>query len=102
MKPTRHKTKPSFADIPPNFLKCYTIFLNSQLVSLKLCTSHSLLLRVKFQLFSIDIDSRLTAMETRHTRKSEQLPKAKGDALFAANGRSSFILVSVQLSNNVE
>jgi len=22
MKPTQHKTKPSFADIPPCFLKC--------------------------------------------------------------------------------
>jgi len=101
MKPTQHKTQKSFAEVPPNFLKCHTIFLNSQLVSLKLCSSHSLLLRVKSQLFYIDIDSRLTATETRHTGKSEQLPKAQRDALFAANGRSSFILASVQLSSYV-
>jgi hypothetical protein len=71
MKPTQRKTEPSFADISPSFLQCYTIFLNSQLVSPKLCSSHSLLLRVKSQMFLIDIDSRLTAMETLHTRKSE-------------------------------
>jgi hypothetical protein len=71
MKHTQHKTELSFVDIPPNFLKCYIIFLNDQLVSLNLCSSHSLLSRVKSQMFSIDIDSRLTAMETRHTRKSE-------------------------------
>jgi len=102
MEPTQNKTEQSFAEIPPNFLKCHTIFLNSQLVSLKLCSSHSLLLRVNSQMFSIDIDSRLTAIETRHTRKSEQLPKAQGDALFTANGRSSFTLASVQLSSYVE
>jgi hypothetical protein len=71
MKANQHKTELSFADVPPNFLKCYTILLNSRLVSLKPCSSHSLLLRVKNQMFSIDIDSRLTAMETRRTRKSE-------------------------------
>jgi hypothetical protein len=72
MKGNQHKTELSFAHGPPNFLKCYTILLNSRLVSLKLCSSHSsLLLRVKNQMFSIDIDSRLTAMETRRTRKSE-------------------------------